>query len=115
MTLNFSVNPLVSISSVNIGDYIYFSEGAFTTISFSGQVTNVEINIASGINRIFVNTNFTESVIISEAAPYILALRNTEAEDVGMLGHDLILTLENANTTATELFAVESEVIKSYP
>jgi len=115
LTLNFSVNPLVSISSVNIGDYIYFSEGAFTTISFSGQVTNVEINIASGINRIFVNTNFTESVIISEAAPYILALRNTEAEDVGMLGHDLILTLENANTTATELFAVESEVIKSYP
>ena len=115
LTLNFSVNPLVSISSVSIGDYIYFSEGAYTTVSFSGQVTNIEINIASGVNRLFVNTNFTKSVIITETAPYILALRNTEAEDVGMLGHQMTFTLENSNTTATELFAVESEIMKSFP
>ena len=100
---------------VNIGDYIYFSEGAYTTISFSGQVTNVEINLQSGINRLFVNTNFTQNVLISETTPFILALKNTEAEDVGMLGHQMTITIENFNTTATELFAVESEVMKSFP
>jgi len=100
---------------LSIGDYIYFSEGAYTTISFSGQITNIEVNIASGINRIFVNTNFTQNLIISESTPFILGLRNTEAEDVGLLGHDMTVTLENANTTATELFAIESEVMKSFP
>ena len=79
LTLNFPVSPIVDISYVNIGDYIYFSEGAYTTISFSGQVTNVEVNLVSGINRLFVNTNFTQSIIISEITPFILALRNTEA------------------------------------
>ena len=115
LTLNFSVNPITDISMLSIGDYIYFSEGAYTTISFSGQITNIEVNIASGINRIFVNINFTQNVIIGESTPFILGLRNTEAEDVGMLGHEMTITLENANTTATELFAIESEVIKSYP
>ena len=115
LTLNFPVSPIVDISYVNIGDYIYFSEGAYTTISFSGQVTNVEVNLVSGINRLFVNTNFTQNVIISETTPFILALRNTEAEDVGVLGHQMTVTIENFNTTATELFAIESEVMKSFP
>ncbi len=115
LTLNFSVAPITDISMLSIGDYIYFSEGAYTTISFSGQITNIEVNIASGINRIFVNTNFTQNVFISETTPFILGLRNTEAEDVGLLGHDMTVTLENANTTATELFAIESEVMKSFP
>jgi len=69
----------------------------------------------SGINRLFVNTNFTQSIIISEITPFILALRNTEAEDVGVLGHQMTVTIENFNTTATELFAIESEVMKSFP
>ena len=115
LTLNFPVSPIVDISYVNIGDYIYFSEGAYTTISFSGQVTNVEVNLVSGINRLFVNTNFTQSIIISEITPFILALRNTEAEDVGVLGHQMTVTIENFNTTATELFAIESKVMKSFP
>ena len=116
LTLNFSTNPLVSVGTiVSIGDYIYFSEGAYTTVSFSGQITNIEVNLQSGINRIFVNTNITGSTIISESQPYILYIKNMEAETHGMLGHELTFTLTNYNTTATELFAIEADVMKSYP
>ena len=38
-----------------------------------------------------------------------------EAETHGMLGHELTFTLTNYNTTATELFAIEADVMKSYP
>ena len=38
-----------------------------------------------------------------------------EAETHGMLGHMLNFSLVNQNTTSVELFAVESEVMKSYP
>ncbi len=116
LTINFSVSPLVSVGSiVSIGDYIYFSEGAYTTVSLSGTITNIEVNLRSGINRIFVNTSVTGSTIISEAQPYILYIKNMEAETHGMLGHQLTFTLTNENTTSTELFAVEAEAMKSYP
>jgi len=32
-----------------------------------------------------------------------------------VLGHYCVFELENTSTTPTELFAVESEAIKSYP
>ncbi len=116
LTVNFSTNPLIDIGSiVSIGDYLYFSEPAYTTIKFAGQITNIEVNLASGINRLFVNTEISGAQPISVADPYILYIKNMEAETHGMLGHLLNFSLVNTNTTATELFAIESDVMKSYP
>ena len=116
LTVNFSTNPLIDIGSiVSIGDYLYFSEPAYTTIKFAGQITNIEVNLASGINRLFVNTQISGAQPISVADPYILYIKNMEAETHGMLGHLLNFSLINTNTTATELFAIESDVMKSYP
>jgi len=116
LTLNFSTNPVVDMGNiVSIGDYLYFSEPAYTTISLSGQITNIEVNLQSGINRIFVNTNISGSVIIGVPDPYILYIKDMEAETHGMLGHQMTFSLINNSTIATELFAVESEVLKSYP
>ena len=72
MTVNFSTNPLVAIGNiVSIGDYLYFSEPAYTTVKFAGQITNIEVNLGSGINRLFVNTNLTSAQPLSVADPYM--------------------------------------------
>jgi len=42
-------------------------------------------------------------------------IKNSVAESHGVLGHYCVFTLENDNTNKVELFAVESEVMKSYP
>jgi hypothetical protein len=42
-------------------------------------------------------------------------IKSSVAESHGVLGHYCIFTLENNSTTKVELFAVESEVMKSYP
>ena len=116
LTVNFSTNPLVAIGNiVSIGDYLYFSEPAYTTVKFAGQITNIEVDLVSGINRLFANTNITGAQPIGVADPYILYIKNMEAETHGMLGHLLNFSLVNQNTTSVELFAVESEVMKSYP
>jgi len=45
----------------------------------------------------------------------IVYLKDPVAESFGMLGYYLEFTLTNSNTTATELFSVNSQVFKSYP
>ena len=42
-------------------------------------------------------------------------IKSSEAESHGLLGHYCIFTIVNFNTNKTELFAVESDVMKSYP
>ena len=49
------------------------------------------------------------------ANAFFAYIKNQVAESYGALGHYLVFTLQNSSTTATELFAVESEVMKSNP
>jgi hypothetical protein len=42
-------------------------------------------------------------------------IKNSVAESHGVLGHYCVFTLENSNTDKVELFAAESEIMKSYP
>ena len=115
-TLNFSINPLVSIGSIiSIGDYLYFSVPSYTTISLAGVVTNIQVDLPNNINRITISTSVTGSAPITINDAYILFIKNAEAESHGLLGHYCIFTVTNTSTAATELFAVESEVMKSYP
>ena len=46
---------------------------------------------------------------------FYLFVKNQVAESHGILGHFMEFTISNTDTTPTELFAVESEVMKSYP
>ncbi len=115
-TLNFSINPLVSIGSIiSIGDYLYFSLPAYTTISLAGVVTNIQVDLPNNINRITISTSVTGSSPLTINDAYILFIKNAEAESHGLLGHYCIFTVTNTSTAATELFAIESEVMKSYP
>ncbi len=115
-TIVFSTNPIVEIGSiVSVGDYLYFSLPSYTTINLGGRITSININIPAGINEISIDTSITGSVPMTIADPYILYIKGSVAESHGLLGHYCIFTLINDSSKATELFAVESEVMKSYP
>ena len=115
-TLNFSTNPVVEIGSmISIGDYLYFSLPSYTTISLGGKVTNINVDLRTGINRLSIDTSISGTVPITIQDAYILYIKGSVAESHGLLGHYCIFTLINDSSKATELFAVESEVMKSYP
>ena len=115
-TLSFSTDPLVSIGSIiSIGDYIYHSLPQYTDLNFGGVVTNIQVDLQNGINKIFVSTTYTGAVAFPSNDPYIMFIKSSEAESHGLLGHYCIFTIVNFNTNKTELFAVESDVMKSYP
>ena len=115
-TLSFSTNPLVSIGKfLSVGDYVYHSLPSYTTISYGGVVTQINVDLKNGINEIIVSTTSANTVTFPLNDPYILFIKSSEAESHGLLGHYCVFTITNFNTQATELFAVESDVMKSYP
>jgi|11BtaG_2_1085332.scaffolds.fasta_scaffold00646_2 hypothetical protein len=115
-TLSFSTNPLVSIGSfISVGDYVYHSLPQYTDVTFGGVVTQINVDLPNGINQLIVSTTAADTVVFPLNDPYILFIKSSEAESHGLLGHYCIFTITNFNTQATELFAVESDVMKSYP
>lgn len=105
----------VSIGNIiSVGDMLYFSTGTSTiTPIWAGQVTQVDINIRGGINRITIDT--TGATPIVGQTSYFLFIKNSIAESQGVLGHYCVFDIENNSTTKVELFSVESEVMKSFP
>ena len=110
-TVSFSMS--IEIGSIlSIGDMLYFTQGNNPILI--GRVTDININRPAGINDIVVDNT------IPTAQPpgnteFILYLKNSIAESHGILGHYAVFTLTNFSPNKVELFAVESEVMKSYP
>lgn len=104
--INFPVTLSIG-SSISIGDVVYST----TALTLVGSVSAVLVDLPNGINYIQVNT--------PTATPFngdfILFIKNQTAESYGVLGHYCEFVLTNQATTAVELFAVESEVMKSFP
>lgn len=114
--INFSISPLISIGSiVSIGDNLYNALPPYTTPVYIGQITNVVVNYIAGNNFIVVDTTVPSGTLPTISDAYYLFIKNSVAESHGVLGHYCVFTIENDNTTKTELFAVESEVMKSFP
>jgi hypothetical protein len=103
----------VSIGSIiSVGDYIYFGS---SSPSFAGSVSNINVNYPAGINQIIIDTTLPGTVAISTNVNYFFYVKNSVAESHGVLGHYCKFTMENNSSSKIELFAVESEVMKSYP
>ena len=91
----------------------------------AGQVTQINVNIRAGVNQVVINTvgsTFVPPIIpppVTVPIPiqdaYFLYIKNSVAESHGVLGHYCVFNIENDNTSPIELFAIESEVMKSYP
>ena len=94
---------------------MYFSVPSYTTIQLAGQITNIEVDLPNSVNRITYTSTTTGSQPILITDPYMLYIKSSEAESHGLLGHYCIFTLVNESTLPTELFAVESDIMKSYP
>jgi hypothetical protein len=122
--INFSISPLVAIGSIiSIGDMLYHIIPPIAptgnTPLLTGVVTNVAVNYPAGINRITVDITIPGTVPIPilppGQQPYFLYIKNSVAESHGVLGHYCVFELTNSSIDKVELFAVESEVMKSYP
>jgi hypothetical protein len=113
--VDFSINPLVSIGSIlSVGDTLYFSlPPDYDTPTLFGEVTEINVNLRGGINNIVVDA--TSGTVPGINDPYLLYIKNSVAESHGVLGHYCVFDIENDNTSPIELFAIESEVMKSYP
>jgi len=111
-TITFPLTTSIG-SIISIGDYLYFMVGGVP--SFAGIIEQINVNISGGINTIVIDN--TGGGAIPGVATFFLAIKNATAESHGMLGHycEFTLTLDSSITSSSELFAVESEVMKSYP
>tara|TARA_R100000935_G_scaffold57504_1_gene91579 strand:+ start:610 stop:1440 length:831 start_codon:yes stop_codon:yes gene_type:complete len=120
-----SFNMVVDLGSmINQGDIIYFATGPFgatdiLTPQEAGAISSVNYDAANNINNITINNN-SVALPATGTEVYILYIKNQIAESNGILGHygEFTLTsglVENPNSVAVELFAVDSDVMKSFP
>ncbi len=111
--VNFALTVNIG-SIISVGDNLYF--GA-PTPTWAGTVKEVNIDKPNGINQIVVNTSPAGATPPTSNVLYYLYIKNPIAESHGILGHyaEIKLELPDTITTASELFAVESEIMKSFP
>ena len=114
--INFSQTPLIDIGSdLSVGDIMYYALPPYTTIQMIGKVIAINIDLQNNTNNIVIDNSISGAVTLPIQDGFIMYIKNQQAESNGLLGHYCEFTITNTDSTATELFAVESEVMKSYP
>lgn len=108
--LQYKINNIISV-----GDMLYFSLPPYTTPQLAGQVTAINYDPLTGTNNLQIDTTIPGSVPIPIQDAFFLFIKNSIAESHGVLGHYCVFNITNTSTTPINLFAVESEVMKSYP
>lgn len=106
----------ISIGGIlSIGDLLYFSLPPYTTPVLAGRVTAITVDLPNGINQLTINTAIPGTTPIPIQDAFIMYVKNSVAESHGVLGHYCTFNVENASTSKIELFAVQSDVMKSFP
>lgn len=114
--INFSINPLISVGSIiSVGDYVYFVSGS--TPVLAGPVIAVNIDYPANINQVVVNNDMLTplTTAIPTNTEYFMYIKNSVAESHGVLGHYCTFNIQNYSQSKIELFAIQSEVMKSFP
>ena len=96
-------------SIISIGDYLYYLNELTNSPALAGVITTKDATTITVDSTINGATNPTTNT------PLMMALKNSIAESHGVLGHYALMTLENIGPARAELFAIESELMKSYP
>jgi hypothetical protein len=112
--INFAV-PISIGSIISIGDYLYFSLPPYTTPVLAGRVTAITIDLINSVNQLTIDTSIAGTTPIPIQDAFFLYVKNSVAESHGVLGHYCTFNIENTSTSKVELFAVQSEVMKSFP
>ena len=110
LTLNTNIFPV-------LGQSYSIPVGPKSTPVLCGKITDIQVDLPAGINKIIVDTSVAGGSVPPGTTDYFLYIKNQVAESHGILGHycEFKLELPNTVTTKSELFAVESEVMKSFP
>tara|TARA_R100000482_G_C5071761_1_gene121871 strand:- start:31 stop:723 length:693 start_codon:yes stop_codon:yes gene_type:complete len=103
---NFTV-PIDSI--IAIGDYLYYVNEIDNSPKLAGVITAITSSSITVDSTISGATNPTSTT------PLMVSAKNTLSESHGLLGHFMLTTVESVDATATELFALTTDVFKSYP
>ena len=121
--VNFSVQPLVVLDSLisagtlaNPVDLLYFTDPLTppgNTPQYAGVITNVLRDYPKGKNVIVIDN--TGGAVIPPNPCFFFYVKNSVAESHGVLGHYCTFTMQSPVDYKVELFAVESDVMKSYP
>jgi len=92
-------------SSVAVGDRIYKQNGS--SIQYLGDV------LTHGLRNIRL-TNL-QTGVAATPGDLILVVKNSQVESFGSRGYYMEVKLENYDISEVELFAVSSQIFKSYP
>ena len=92
------------------GDSLYAGSGS--TLTFVGILTTIIPSVGFNILLLSYPTG-----TLPTAGDFLMYFKDAQAESLGVMGHyaDVTLTLPSTVTSASELFAIESELMKSYP
>jgi len=92
-------------TTISVGDTVYI--GSVGGLAISGVVTA------------HTGTSVTVNIVVGGTIPavgnFIVYVKNAVAESYGARGYYMQVLLENTNSNAVELFAVSSQIFKSYP
>ena len=113
-TINFSLDIELD-TMMSVGDMMYFLNILTNTPFLAGQIEEININPQQGINQVVIDTTTAGSNPIVGQELFFFYIKNSIAESHGVLGHYCVFDIVNTSTTKINLFAVESEVMKSYP
>jgi hypothetical protein len=116
VVVKFATSPLIAIGSIiSVGDLFYYSVSPYTTPVLAGKVTAITVDLPNAINQVTIDTTISGTTAIPIQDAFFLYIKNSVAESHGVLGHYCTINLQNTSTSKVELFAVESEVMKSFP
>jgi hypothetical protein len=92
------------------GDVLYVVDAITSVVKLIGNVDEI-INDPSSGNRIVVK--IPANTVNTNDFAYVI--KNAVAESYGARGYYMETTLTNTDTEAVELFAISSQIFKSYP
>jgi len=104
----------LSSTPLSIGDYIYRYDNFSDSLVFVGKVTDTYY-YTDAFNRKVLTV--VHNGTTTPFGAFISFAKDTAAESMGVMGHyaEVTLTLPSTVTGPSELFAIESETMKSYP
>jgi len=112
-TINFATTIQIG-NILSVDDFFYFLSSSNVPV-YAGNVTAINVNLRGGINNVVIDTSPAGTTPIPSNVETFLFIKNSVAESHGVLGHYAVFDLSYSKNTKVELFAVESEVMKSFP
>jgi hypothetical protein len=100
---------------ISVGDYLYFSPPPYSNPVLGGKVTAITVDLPNNINQLTIDTTIPGTTPITIQDAFFLYIKNSVAESHGVLGHYCTFNIENTSNSKIELFAVQSDVMKSFP